>query len=252
MLILLPPSEGKTQRRRGRTLDLETLSFPQLTGLRTRVIEGVGEISARPDAHRLLGVSPNLVEEVARNTRLHVAATAPAGEVYTGVLYDALALASLDPTSRRRANRRIVILSALFGALRPTDRVPAYRLHPCVRLPGIGELTQAWRSVLSSVLEEEAGPKRLIVDCRSNTYASMWNPRGSLGERRVQITVPGASHQAKHTRGLVARHLVLSAAKPRHPEDLAEILSDAFDVRITEPERPGRPWQLAVCARLTT
>ena len=125
MLILLPPSEGKTQRRRGRTLDLETLSFPQLTGLRTRVIEGVGEISARPDAHRLLGVSPNLVEEVARNTRLHVAATAPAGEVYTGVLYDALALASLDPTSRRRANRRIFILSSLFGALRPTDRVPA-------------------------------------------------------------------------------------------------------------------------------
>lgn len=245
MLILLPPSEGKTQRRRGRALDLETLSFPQLTGLRTRVIAGAGEISARPDAHRLLGVSPNLVEEVSRNTRLHVAATAPAGEVYSGVLYDALGIASLDAGSKRRANRRIVILSALFGAVRPADRIPAYRLHPCVQLPGIGELTQAWRPVLAPVLEQEAGARRLIVDCRSNTYAAMWNPKGALAERRVHVTVPGASHLAKRTRGLVARHLVQSAAKPRHPEDLAEILSDAFDVRIAEPERPGRPWQVA-------
>ena len=249
MLILLPPSEGKTQRRRGRALDLETLSFPALTGLRTRIISGAEEISARPDAHRLLGVSPTLVEEVARNTRLHVAATAPAGEVYSGVLYDALALASLEPASRRRAHRRIVILSALFGAVRPTDRIPAYRLHPCVRLPGIGELTRAWRPVLAPVLEQEAGARRLIVDCRSNTYASMWNPKGELAERRVQVSVPGASHLAKHTRGLVARHLVQSAAKPRYPEDLVEVLSGAFDVRITEPERPGRPWQLAATAR---
>lgn len=249
VLILLPPSEGKTQRRRGRALDLGTLSFPQLTGLRTRVIAGAGEISARPDAHRLLGVSPRLVEEVARNTRLHVAATAAAGEVYSGVLYDALGIASLDPASKRRANRRIVILSALFGALRPTDRIPAYRLHPCVELPGIGGLTDVWRPVLAPVLEQEARTRRVIVDCRSSTYASIWNPRGELSERRVLVTVPGASHLAKHTRGLVARHLVQSAAKPRYPEDLAEILSDAFDVRITEPERPGRPWQLAANPR---
>ena len=249
MLILLPPSEGKTQRRRGRPLDLETLSFPELTGLRAAVIEQAMEISARPDAHRLLRVSPNLVEEVARNTRLHVAATAPAGEVYSGVLYDALDLGSLDPDSKRRASRRIVILSALFGAVRPTDRIPAYRLHPCVQLPGIGELTQAWRPVLAPVLEQEARARRLVVDCRSSTYASMWNPKGGLSDRRVQITVPGASHMAKHTRGLVARHLVQSAARPRHPEDLVELLSDAFDVRISEPERPGHPWRLAANAR---
>jgi cytoplasmic iron level regulating protein YaaA (DUF328/UPF0246 family) len=165
------------------------------------------------------------------------------------VLYDALDISSLDPASKRRASREIVILSALFGAVRPTDRIPAYRLHPCVRLPDVGELTRAWRRELAPVLEQEAGVKRLIVDCRSSTYASMWNPKGELAERRVQVTVPGASHMANHTRGLVARHLVQSAAKPRYPEDLVEILSVAFDVRIAEPDRPGRPWQLAATAR---
>ncbi|WP_353357704.1 peroxide stress protein YaaA [Intrasporangium sp. DVR] len=249
MLILLPPSEGKTQRRRGRRLDLGTLSFAELTSLREALIDRVGEVSARPDAHRLLAVSPNLVEEVARNTRLRTAATAPASEVYTGVLYDALDLGSLDAAAKRRANRRVIILSALFGAVRPTDRIPAYRLNPSAELPGVGDLTRAWRAVLASALEQAAGASGPIVDCRSSAYVAMWNPRGALGERRVQITVPGASHMAKHTRGLVARHLVQSAARPRHPEDLVEILADGFDVRLTEPERAGRSWQLAATAR---
>lgn len=249
MLILLPPSEGKTQRRRGRALDLASLSFPELNPMRDAVIDRVAAVSARRDAHQVLAVSPNLIEEVSRNTRLRTAPAAPAGEVYTGVLYDALGLAELDPAAKRRAARRIVILSALFGALRPTDRVPAYRLHPCVRLPDVGELTQAWRPLLAPVLEAEAGPTRLVVDCRSTTYAAMWSPKGSLAERRVQITVPGASHWAKHTRGLVTRHLVESAEQPRHPVDLADLLSSHFDVALTEPPRTGRAWQLAVAIR---
>ncbi|MDC5698775.1 peroxide stress protein YaaA [Intrasporangium calvum] len=249
MLILLPPSEGKTQRRRGRPLDLATLSFPELTSLRSAVIDSAEQVSARPDAHRLLSVSPNLIEEVARNTRLRVAPTAPAAEVYSGVLFDALDLASLDPASKRRANRRILIFSALFGVVRPTDRIPAYRLNPAARLPDIGDLTATWREVLTPVLEQEAGDRGLVVDCRSGTYTAMWSPKGALAERRVHVTVPGASHMAKHTRGLVARHLVQSNAQPRHPEDLVPLLEDAFVVRLSEPERPGRPWQLAATAR---
>ena len=249
MLILLPPSEGKTQRRRGAALDLADLSFPELTPMRESVIDAVGSVSGRPDAYEVLGVSPNLVEEVARNTRLRGAPTAPAGQVYSGVLYDAFDVAALDPASRRRAARRVVIVSALFGAVRLTDRIPAYRLHLCVRLPGLGELTGAWRPELAPVLEAEAGPRRLIVDCRSSTYAAAWSPKGTLAERRVQITVPGASHMAKHTRGLVARRLVQSPERPTRPGDLADLLADTFDVSLTEPVRPGRPWLLAATAR---
>jgi cytoplasmic iron level regulating protein YaaA (DUF328/UPF0246 family) len=248
VLILLPPSEGKTQRRRGGSLDLESLSFPELTSMRESVMDAAIEVSSRPDAFEILRVSPNLVEDVARNTQLLTAATAPAGQVYSGVLYDAFGFHSLDPASRRRALRRVVIVSALFGAVRLGDRIPAYRLHLCVHLPGLGELTGAWRPELAPVLEREAG-QRLIVDCRSTTYAAAWTPKGTLAERRVKITVPGASHMAKHTRGLVARRLVESADRPTHPQDLAELLSDTFDVSLTEPGRPGHPWLLATTAR---
>jgi hypothetical protein len=51
---------------------------------------------------------------------------------------------------------------------------------------------------------------------------------------------------AKHTRGLVARHLLESGADPRTPHDLAEALADRWDVELTEPSRAGRPWTVQV------
>ncbi|WP_321160604.1 peroxide stress protein YaaA [Janibacter hoylei] len=99
VLVLLPPSESKAGRSRGKALDLPSLSHPDLTDHRRMVLDALAEVSGRPDAHEVLGVSPNLVEEVARNTRLTTAPAPPAAEVYTGVLYDALGLGDLTPGS---------------------------------------------------------------------------------------------------------------------------------------------------------
>ncbi len=74
-----------------------------------------------------------------------------------------------------------------------------------VNLPGAGPLGSLWRPQLSAVLPETVG-RGLIVDCRSSTYAGAWTPSPELASRWVQVRVPGASHMAKHTRGLVARH----------------------------------------------
>ncbi|HET7398686.1 MAG TPA: peroxide stress protein YaaA [Intrasporangium sp.] len=247
MLILLPPSEGKAQRRRGRPLDLGALSFPTLGPTRQNVIDAVGTLSTTPERYAVLGTSPSLVEEVARNTRLRTAPAAPAGEVYTGVLYDALDLMSLDAAAKRRAARAIVVVSALFGAVRLTDRIPAYRLSMSVNLPGVGPLAAAWRPALGPVLAQAAGTG-LVVDCRSSTYAAAWTPARELSRRWVQVVVPGATHLAKHTRGLVARHLCSHGGAVRTPAALAAALSGSFAVELAAPTRPGRPWVLAASA----
>lgn len=248
MLILLPPSEGKTAPRRGRSLDLGALSFPELTPLRESVVETVARVSGEPDAAGILEVNPNLVAEIERNTRLRSAPTATASHVYTGVLYQALDVDSLDAASKRRANRWVVVVSALFGALRLADRVPAYRVNVCSTLPGVGPLSHEWRKELSSALDGAVKPRELVVDCRSSTYAGLWRPTGERAERWVHVTVPGASHMAKHTRGLVTRELVQAEA-PRTPQALAERLSERFEVELTPPPRPGRPWLLATTPR---
>lgn len=247
MLILLPPSEGKTGRSRGRRLELDRLSFPALNPTRQAVASALVGVSARSDAAELLGVSPGATADIARNLVLHESPTLPAGQVYSGVLYAALDLTSMDSAARRRAHRWIVVVSALYGAVRLTDPIAPYRLSMAVNLPGAGPLGSVWRPQLSGVLPDAAG-HGLVVDCRSSTYAGAWAPGPALASRWVQVRVPGASHMAKQTRGLVARHLCVTGADPRRPEQLVSALCDAFDVALTPPARPSRPWVLDALA----
>ncbi|WP_068256836.1 YaaA family protein [Janibacter corallicola] len=248
MLVLLPPSESKTGRSRGKPLEIDSLSFPSLAPQRREVIEALARVSARPDAHEVLGVSPNLTEEVARNTVLDSAPAVPAAQVYSGVLYDALDLGDLTPGQRRRANRWLVVVSALFGAVRPKDRIPPYRLSMAVNLPGMGPLASHWREALEAELTEAAG-SGLVVDARSSTYAAAWTPGGETAKKWVHIRVPGATHMAKHTRGLVVRQLLSVDREPRTPTALARALEPAFEVSLTKPARTGRPWVLDATAR---
>ena len=245
MLVLLPPSEGKTVPRRGRSLDLSTLSFPGLTTARQEVLRSLVAASETPDALKVLGVPPTLSDEVARNRGLVAAPTAPAAVVYSGVLYAALGLASLDTAARRRANRWLVVTSALFGAVRPTDRIPAYRLSMKVNLPPLGPLAGVWRTPLGAELDALA-QRGLVVDCRSSTYAAAWVPAGPTAARWVTVQVPGATHMAKHTRGLVARHLCEAGVDTRNPVRLAAVLAERFEVDLARPLRAGRPWVLSV------
>ena len=173
------------------------------------------------------------------------APTAPAAAVYSGVLYAALGLAALDTAARRRANRWLVVTSALFGAVRPTDRIPAYRLSMKVNLPPLGPLAGVWRTPLGVELDALA-QRGLVVDCRSSTYAAAWVPAGSAATRWVTVQVPGATHLAKHTRGLVARHLCEAGVDTRNPVRLADVLAERFDLDLARPIRPGRPWVLSV------
>lgn len=245
MLILLPPSEGKAGRGRGRPLDLERLSFPALTDARERTVDALVATSARPDAVTRLTAPSGVVDEVRRNVEIRDLHTVPAERLYTGVLYDAFDLPSLEGAALRRARRWVVITSALFGAVRLTDPLPPYRLPICGRLDGMDGLEAHWRTVLAPVLTEAAG-RGVVVDCRSSSYVPVWRPTGELTDRWLQVRVPGASHFAKHTRGLVARHLCVTGSTARDVPGVADEIGAGFDVTLHEPTRPGKPWVLDV------
>ncbi|WP_407343996.1 YaaA family protein [Pengzhenrongella phosphoraccumulans] len=230
MLVLLPPSEGKTVPDAGDPVDLATLGSPSLTGHRADVLAALIKVSGHPDALRLLGVGPSLATEVERNTRLRTEPAAPSSAIYTGVLYGAAGLARLpDDAARSRADRSIRIISALWGLVRPVDRIPAYRLSMATDLPGVGPLARSWRPLLAAELDPCAGAE-LIVDCRSAAYLAAWRPpSGSPGWVTVRVlreldgrrTV--VSHHAKHTRGVLTRHLIVRpGAEPSTPAELLD------------------------------
>ena len=120
MLILLPPSEGKTAARRGRPLDLGTLSFPALTEPRARVIDALVDLceGSPEDAARTLGIGSTQLDLVRLDRELRTTPTQRADHTYTGVLYDALDVGSLKGAAAARAHARLAVGSALFGLLR--------------------------------------------------------------------------------------------------------------------------------------
>ena len=204
----------------------------------------------------MLGLPATLAAQVARNARLRDAPAHAAERVYTGVLYDALDLRGLPAGARRRARDSVAIVSALFGAVRPDDRIPAYRLAMDVDLPGVGPLAAAWREPLAPVLTEAAGDG-VVVDCRSATYAAAWRPPREIAERSVAVRVlrehegqrTVVSHMAKQTRGRVARELLLTRRRVRRPQDVAAALAGSFATELRPPPRAGAGWTLDVIVR---
>jgi cytoplasmic iron level regulating protein YaaA (DUF328/UPF0246 family) len=236
VLILLPPSEGKTAPRRGRALDLPGLSFPALEPHRAEVLGALVELcrTAEPAAAaRVLGLGPTQAGAVALDARLREAPTARADHVYSGVLYEALDLASLDGPARRRASSWLAVTSGLFGLLRPGDRIPAYRLSGDVSLPGLGAVSTYWGRRLHDTVRKSAG-RGLVVDLRSTTYAAFWRPDPDLASRVVTLRVlheaggvtKVVSHFNKATKGRIVRGLLEHGGAPGSPARLADRLGD--------------------------
>lgn len=191
--MLLPPSAGKADPPPAPATDLASLVYAEtLTSKRERLL---------------------------RALRLTDAPAAPAADVYAGVLFGRLRLHDLQG-----AWDRVLIASAVYGVVRPGDRIAAYRADMGTRVPRLrGSLAAFWRPPLAKAIPDEG----LILDLRSGSYAAAWKPRRAtvLGVRGFTERPDGSrkviTHMAKRVRGDVAR-LVLQA-DPQTPADVADL-----------------------------
>ena len=260
MLVLLPPSEGKTSSGRGAPLKLQALSLPGLTAAREAVLEELVELCTGDEdkARGVLGLSEGLRGEVAKNAGLWTAGARPAGQIYTGVLYDALDLPSLDAAAKRRAAGSLLVFSGLWGAVRVTDRIPPYRCSIGVKLPGLGALGAHWRTPMACAVPEAAGDE-LLLDLRSSAYAAAWKPKGEVAGRTATVRVLHSqivdgvekrsvvSHFNKATKGRIVRGLLAAGIAPKNPAELVEALRDlGYAVEAEAPAKAGKAWSLDV------
>ena len=210
MLILLPPSEAKNQPISEAKVNLAKLVFPkELHATRGRLLT------------KALASAP----------------AAKAMDVYTGVLYQSLDWNSLTPAARARGEKSVLITSAIFGVLRPSDLIPNYKAKI---------KTSDWKTALKPALDGLAAD--LIIDCRSSTYAGVWQspPANTVAVRvfkKEKGKISVITHLSKKYRGELTRVLLKSGKPPKTPRELLAIAEKYFECKLQKPKR-NLPWYL--------
>jgi cytoplasmic iron level regulating protein YaaA (DUF328/UPF0246 family) len=235
VLILLPPSEGKARGGEQPPVDIAALSWPSLTSSRERVARAlVATCQGNPKKARdRLGLSEALDADRAANAELLTSPTMPAGQRYVGVLHDALGYPTLAAAARRRADASVVVFSGLWGATRPPDLLPCYRIGIGTQLPRIGPLPTYWRRPLTAALDAVVAAEGAI-DLRSSGYAQMYRPSAAATASVIDVRITGpdgkraaASYQSKVAKGRLAREMLR-----RGTPDLEGLLAAAATIGV--------------------
>jgi cytoplasmic iron level regulating protein YaaA (DUF328/UPF0246 family) len=253
MLLLLSPAK---------TLDYETpvsagvlkkATEPLYVDRASELIAVLRKKSARQIAG-LMGLSKALAElNVGRYAQWQaqpaaIDASKPALLAFDGDVYDGLQAKTMKAADLDWAQRHLVILSGLYGALRPLDRLQPYRLEMGTALATRRgkDLYQYWGDTvaeyLNARLAEQSAP--VIVNLASIEYARA-ALRDSLRARVIHCQFEDwkngqykiISFFAKKARGLMARHLIDQRA--RGPKALESFSAEgyALDEEASLPER---------------
>lgn len=215
MKILLPPSETKRPGGNGAPLDVSALALPSLGVKRHEVIDALIELAGDEEhARRVLKLSPKQAGDVVHNRMLLSAATMPAVDRYTGVLYDGLDATSLAPASRRWLGAHVWIHSAPLGPIGALDPLPPYRLAAGTSLPGVPALRRHWADATTEAIAGE-GPD-FVLDLRSEAYVALGPVPDAVSSSYVRVVTEhgrALNHFNKKSKGLLVR--ALAEDRPR-------------------------------------
>ncbi|MFK7876013.1 MAG: peroxide stress protein YaaA [Paracoccaceae bacterium] len=147
-----------------------------------------------------------------------------AADLFDGDVYKTLEMATMDGESRAEAAKRLRILSGLYGILRPTDDICAYRLEMGRKIPGhiAGSLYKFWGSKISEALQSDAEniQTNTLLNLASDEYfksvdqnalkdLKIVSPRFEEDRNGVRKMI---SFSAKRARGAMARWVIETQA----------------------------------------
>jgi cytoplasmic iron level regulating protein YaaA (DUF328/UPF0246 family) len=238
MLFLLSPAKS---------LDYDT---PAITTLHTQprfkkeAAELIGIMREKTPAQvaSLMGISDKLAAlNVARyqawSTQFTAKNSKQAALAFNGDVYDGLNAAGLSEDQLQWAQEHLLILSGLYGVLRPLDWMQPYRLEMGVKLvnPRGKDLYAYWQEKVTSVLNERLVQEKtpVVINLASEEYFKAVDTQ-ALKARVVQCVFEefknGAykivSFYAKRARGLMMRYAIEKRAKT--PQALQKFDLDGY------------------------
>ena len=206
----------------------------------------------------LFGLEGYELEEACRvNSEIYDAPLMSALDRYSpGVMYAAMDFANLPTGAQRRLLENGVILSGLFGLLRPDDLIPNYQLGMSAALPDLGPVADYWRPVVSPILNENL-EGRWVWDLLPDVHREAWTDE-QVYEARAEVTfekeedgdrVPITGEDLEVHRGQFVNFIVQETAE--EIEDLrewAEEESDEyrFDEDASTYDEETKTWSLVM------
>ena len=203
MIVLLPPSEGKSA-------DAGTGVFgevePELLKDTKSVLKHLRGLKGA-DVGKFLGVkqTDKAAEWLKRDLAIAKAGCLPAVDRYSGVVYDHIDFSTIK--SKKRAASRVVIVSGMFGAISGNAQIPEYKL------PMNPWLTKYWKPINTERIAAIAKKKK-VLSLLSQSYAKALEFDGLIHvDFKVQGGKKSAGHFGKAIKGRFVRFLLENNVK---------------------------------------
>lgn len=239
LAILLEPAEGKQPGGNPFAPDMFDYRtsgtfnyFEDLNPDRRELIDALQDaIEDKDEAQSIFDLEGPEFEEALRvNAEIYDAPLMSALDRYSpGVMYAAMDFANLPTGAQRRLLENGIILSGLFGLLRPDDLIPNYKLGMDAEVPEVGPVVEFWKPRISPLLNDVL-EDRFVWDLLPDVHDSAWEDEHTYEERvRVQFeaadgTAP-TGEDLKVLRGQLVNFIVQETAEDlealeewEHPE----------------------------------
>ncbi len=197
---------------------------------------------------------PALDEALRVNNEIYDAPLMSALDRYSpGIMYAAMDFANLPTGAQRRLLENGIIISGLFGLLRPDDLIPNYQLKITNEIPDIGLLTDYWRDTISPVLNDYL-EGRFVWDLLPDAHRGAWNDSHDY-EARVVVHFeentgsgyePVPPEELDIQRGQFVNYVVRETAEEIEDLEEWEDHPDGFSLakRSTKHDEATRTWHV--------
>jgi uncharacterized protein len=252
MLYVISPAKSLDYETAVDPAILERATTPQFSARSAELIDVLKQKSPAEIA-QLMDLSDKLarlnVDRYASwSRRATTRNSKPAVLAFDGDVYDGLQAKSLKAADLDWAQQHLTILSGLYGALRPLDRLQPYRLEMGTALANDRgpNLYAYWGTTIAEYLNkmQAKGRQPVLVNLASQEYFKVVN-RSALKARVIDCAFEDwkggrykvISFFAKRARGLMARYAIQRRIESPDRLEGFDLDGYAYDAKASQPER---------------
>ncbi len=217
MLILAPPSEGKSSE------NFVNVKFNETDFIFKQKVKIILELLKELDQKKIISIYGTTLEKAnvlhQKNLNIFKNNCSKAIERYTGVVFKNIDWNSLNIDSKNYLNQHMRILSGLFGILKPDTLIPDYKLKMNVL-----SLANFWEKDISNYLENED----LILDLLPAIHRKAFHLEKNIVRINFMIRKNGKLSQSAHS-GKVVKGKFIRFLAQNNVQDMYGIKKFEYD-----------------------